>query len=66
MESQANFFERYLKRKGAIFDIYDANLKGPNISNQLPDQTILSSYEMIYEKKIKIKRMKKLKINKRR
>jgi UDP-N-acetylmuramoylalanine--D-glutamate ligase len=41
-------FERYLTRKGVTFDIYDANLKGPNISNQLPDQTKLSSYEMIY------------------
>ena len=41
-------FERYLIKKGTAFDIYDENLKGPNISNQLPDQAALSSYEMIY------------------
>ena len=31
-------FERYLIKKGKAFDIYDENLKGPNIYNQLPDQ----------------------------
>jgi UDP-N-acetylmuramoylalanine-D-glutamate ligase len=31
-------FERYLIKKGTAFDIYDENLKGPNICNQLPDQ----------------------------
>ena len=41
-------FERYLIKKGTAFDIYDENLKGPNIYNQLPDQAELSSYEMIY------------------
>ena len=41
-------FERYLIKKGIAFDIYDENLKGPNIYNQLPDQAELSSYEMIY------------------
>ena len=41
-------FERYLIKKGKAFDIYDENLKGPNIYNQLPDQATLSSYEMIY------------------
>jgi len=41
-------FERYLTKKDIAFDIYDKNLKGPNISNHLPDQTLLSSYEMIY------------------
>ena len=41
-------FERYLTKKGTAFDIYDKNLKGPNIYNQLPDQAALSSYEMIY------------------
>jgi len=41
-------FERYLIKKGKTFDIYDENLKGPNISNQLPDQAALSSYETIY------------------
>ncbi|MDC0029726.1 Mur ligase family protein [Pseudomonadota bacterium] len=41
-------FERYLIKKGTAFDIYDKNLKGPNIFNQLPDQAKLDSYEMIY------------------
>ena len=41
-------FERYLTKKDIAFDIYDKNLKGPNIFNHLPDQTLLSSYEMIY------------------
>ena len=41
-------FERYLTKRDIAFDIYDKNLKGPNISNHLPDQTLLSSYEMIY------------------
>ncbi|MDA9936023.1 Mur ligase family protein [Gammaproteobacteria bacterium] len=41
-------FERYLTKKDIAFDIYDKNIKGPNISNHLPDQTLLSSYEMIY------------------
>ena len=41
-------FERYLIKKGTAFDIYDENLKGPNIYNQLPDQAELNSYEMIY------------------
>ena len=41
-------FERYLIKKGKAFDIYDENLKGPNIYNQLPDQATLGSYEMIY------------------
>jgi len=41
-------FERYLIKKGAAFDIYDENLEGPKIYNQLPDKTKLNSYEMIY------------------
>jgi len=41
-------FERYLAKKGKDFEIYDKNIKGPNIFNLLPDQTKLSSYEMIY------------------
>ena len=41
-------FERYLTKKGADFEIYDENLEGPKIYNQLPDKTKLSSYEMIY------------------
>lgn len=41
-------FERYLKKKNIVFEIYDANLIGPNISNMLPDQKKLESYEMIY------------------
>ena len=41
-------FERYLTKKGKAFEIYDANIKGPNIFNLLPDQNKLSSYEMIY------------------
>ena len=41
-------FERYLKKKNIVFEIYDANLIGPNINNILPDQKKLESYEMIY------------------
>ena len=41
-------FERYLKKKNIVFEIYDANLIRPNISNILPDQKKLESYEMIY------------------
>ena len=41
-------FERYLKKKNIVFEIYDTNLIGPNISNILPDQKKLESYEMIY------------------
>ena len=41
-------FERYLAKKGKVFEIYDENVKGPNIFNILPDQAQLSSYEMIY------------------
>lgn len=39
---------RYLTKHDIAFDIYDQNLKGPNINNQLPDQAKLGSYEMIY------------------
>ena len=39
---------RYLEKKGKAFEIYDQNVKGPNISNKLPDQKKLNSYEMIY------------------
>ena len=35
-------FERYLIKKGKAFDIYDENLKGPNIYNQTLDPVILS------------------------
>ena len=41
-------FERYLKKKNIAFEIYDANVIGPNITNILPDQKKLESYEMIY------------------
>mgnify|MGYP000087589116 CR=1 FL=1 len=41
-------FERYLNKKNIVFEIYDANLIGPNISNMLPDKKKLESYEMIY------------------
>ena len=41
-------FERYLTKTGKAFEIYDANIKGPNIFNLLPDQNKLRSYEMIY------------------
>ena len=41
-------FERYLKKKNIAFEIYDANVIGPNIINILPDQKKLESYEMIY------------------
>ena len=41
-------FERYLTKKGKAFEIYDENVKGPNIFNILPDLAQLSSYEMIY------------------
>ena len=41
-------FERYLKKKNIAFEIYDANVIGPNITNTAPDQKKLDSYEMIY------------------
>ena len=41
-------FERYLTKKGKAFEIYDENVKGPNIFNILPDLAQLSSYEMTY------------------
>ena len=41
-------FERYLTKTGKAFEIYDANIEGPNIFNLLPDQNKLRSYEMIY------------------
>ena len=41
-------FERYLEKKGEAFEIYDANVKGQNIINILPDRKKLDSYEMIY------------------
>ena len=37
-------FERYLAKKGKAFEIYDENVKGPNIFNILPDLAQLSSY----------------------
>ncbi len=39
---------RYLEKKGIAFEVYDQNLKGPNIFNNLPDQKKLNSYEMVY------------------
>jgi len=39
---------RYLEKKGKDFEIYDQNVKGPNIFNKLPDQKKLNSYEMVY------------------
>ena len=30
--------ERYLKKKGKAYEIYDQNVKGPNIFNKLPNQ----------------------------
>ena len=41
-------FERYLQKKGEDFEIYDENVKGPNIINKLPDHKKLDSYKMIY------------------
>ena len=41
-------FERYLKKKNIAFEIYDANVIGPNIIKKLPDRKKLESYEMIY------------------
>jgi len=41
-------FERYLKKQGEAFEIYDANVKGQNIINKLPDRKKLDAYEMIY------------------
>ena len=41
-------FERYLQKKGEDFEIYDENVKGPNIINKLPDYKKLDSYKMIY------------------
>ena len=29
---------RYLEKKGKAFEIYDENVKGPNIFNALPNQ----------------------------
>ena len=39
---------RYLEKKCKAFEIYDKNLKGPNIFNTLPNQKKLDSYEMVY------------------
>ena len=39
---------RYLEKKGKAFEIYDENVKGPNIFNTLPNQKKLNSYEMVY------------------
>ena len=39
---------RYLEKKDKAFEIYDENVKGPNIFNTLPNQKKLNSYEMIY------------------
>ena len=41
-------FERYLKNKGIGFEIYDEKVTGLNITNKLPDQTRLESFEMVY------------------
>tara|TARA_B100000900_G_scaffold3414_1_gene2969 strand:- start:609 stop:1670 length:1062 start_codon:yes stop_codon:yes gene_type:complete len=41
-------FERYLEKQEEAFEIYDANVKGPNIINILPDRKKLDSYKMIY------------------
>ncbi len=41
-------FERYLEKQGEAFEIYDANVKGPNINNILPDRKKLDTYKMIY------------------
>ena len=41
-------FERYLEQHGEVFEIYDENVKGPNITNELPDRKKLVSYKMIY------------------
>ena len=39
---------RYLKKKGKAFEIYDENVKGSKITNTLPNQKKLDSYEMVY------------------
>ena len=39
---------RYLEKKGKAFEIYDENVKGPNVFNTLPNQKKLNSYEMVY------------------
>tara|TARA_B100000579_G_scaffold425552_1_gene431442 strand:- start:805 stop:1866 length:1062 start_codon:yes stop_codon:yes gene_type:complete len=39
---------RYLEKKGKVYEIYDENLKGPNIFNTLPNRKKLDSYEMVY------------------
>ena len=39
---------RYLEKKGKAFEIYDQNVKGPNIFNKLPNQKKLNSYDMVY------------------
>ena len=39
---------RYLEKKGKAFEIYDQNVKGPNIFNKLPNKKKLNSYEMVY------------------
>jgi len=39
---------RYLEKKSKAFEIYDENVKGPNIFNALPNQKKLNSYEMVY------------------
>ena len=41
-------FERYLEKQGEAYEIYDANVKGSNIINKLPDRKKLDSYKMIY------------------
>jgi len=41
-------FERYLKNKGIGFEIYDEKVTGLNITNKLPDQKRLESFEMVY------------------
>ena len=35
--------ERYLKKKGKAYEIYDQNVKGPNILNKLPNQKKLNT-----------------------
>ena len=39
---------RYLEKKDKAFEIYDENVKGPNIFNKLPNQKKLNSYEIVY------------------
>ena len=47
MESEP-IIRKVFTKKGEDFEIYDENVKGPNIFNKLPDHKKLDSYKMIY------------------